>query len=214
MFFHIKKSGRGLNSAEKDLLEVMVKLKLAESSDNRTLVCSTGGPPLVLRRIIKARKGSSELCSPYRKRKANEDKKYLSKTSGPKEDDSIKQMATVLKTTKAKTARKVLDLSGHGVNAVTAKEMVVLQNKLGFSNRGSRVVSQFLRKKGLKVPTEKEVKDFKEKALSGKRKVEKRTVLKYHGPLLAPTPVEIPVAQIEDLDTFVKEMLDRLHEKV
>ena len=75
-------------------------------------------------------------------------------------------------------------------------------------------MSQTLRKKGVKVPTEKEIKNFKKDAECGAVTVENRTVLEYHGTHIAPTPKEIPVAQIDDLVNYVKDKLDRYDAKV
>ena len=203
-----------LTYAEERLLERMVKVKMEHSHDKKTLVCRTSGQPLCLRHIPNPRKGSAIASTPVKKRRAREERKCREKIAGPLAEDHLKQMAVGLKTTNPRTARKALDLAGHGQKNLTPKEMVVMQNKMGFSNRGSRVFTQTLRKKGLKPPTEKEVKEFKEGALCGTRTVENKMVLEHHGPHLLPTPYETPAAEIKDLVEFVTETLDKLDAKV
>ena len=203
-----------LNKAEEKLFTKMVKLKLAASEGKKVVECQTGGQKIMLRRIVKPRKGSSYVCTPTRKRRAREHRDLRKATSGQFEDDSIKQLATELKTTKSKSARKVLELAGHKENNITPKEMVILQNTVGFSNRRGRIVSQTLRKKGVKVPTEKEIKEFKKVSECGAVTVETKTVLEHHGPFLAPTPKDIPVVEIVNMVEYVTEKLDRLAEKV
>ena len=203
-----------LNNAEEKLFTAMVKIKLENSKDKKSVVCKTGGQEILLRKIVKPRKGSASVRTPLRKRRAREEKELRKEMSGQLEEDSIKQMATGIKTTKAKTARKVLDLAGHGKTNMSAKEMVIFQNEMGYSNRKGRVVSKTLRKKGVKVPSEKEVKDFKDAASSGDIITQNTTVLEYHGPDIAPTPKDVPVTKVSDLVEYVNTTLYKLADKV
>ncbi|KAL8566640.1 hypothetical protein ACOMHN_049781 [Nucella lapillus] len=73
-----------------------------------TVRCKTGGQPIILQKIVKPRKASTQARTPLRKKRAKTINKIRLNISGNTEEDAAKQQSTELKS--APKARKRLVL--------------------------------------------------------------------------------------------------------
>ena len=200
-----------LTASEEKLFTHIAKLKLKASKNKRLIHCKSKSHPIALWKFIQPRQHSKLARTPLRKKRATEVRKFRTAMSGDSVEDKIRQQSSELKTEKKKVARNILDSAGLGKQIITAKEMVRLQGKLGISNTAQRVLRSVFRKKGIKVPSELEERQFKNDALCSQVKVNKRKVFIYGDN--KPVKKDIPVAEVENIPEFVTNCIDKLHEK-
>ena len=201
-----------LTPSEEKLFTKIAKLKLEASKNKRLILCKSKSQPIALWKFVKPRQRSKIARTPLKKKRATEVRKFRDAMSGDSLEDAIKQQSSELKTEKKKVARNILDSAGFGKQKMTAKEMVRLQGKLGISNTAQRTLRSVFRRKGIKVSTEKEERQFKMDALCSTVKINKKKVYFYNDN--KPVKREIPVAEVENIPEFVTNSIDKLNDKV
>ena len=199
--------------AEKNLFEQMIRLKMNHSSDGETVTVQTGGKPITLKRFLKAQTPSEQAKTPTRNKRARAVNKFRKGTSGSSDGDIALQLKKEIQKASKTAARKLYETTGLGTPQLTAKECVRIQNICESSNTKHKKVRAMLRKKGFKLCTEKEERQFKKDAQCTNFITEQTAVYFYRKD--ADTILKnVPVIKSDDLPTYVTNILNKLKAKV
>ena len=212
---YVRPSGKleaPLTLAEEILLTQMIRIKLSQSKDN-TVVCKTGGAPLVLRKIIVPKKPSSIASEETKRRRALEINCVRKATSGSKEADEVEQKAAELRTTRAVMKRKVLNRDKIKHRYVSAKTAARMQIKGLLSISKMRDIKRVVTDHGLKFESEHKQDEFQKKLLIGETVVESCTITYTDRKSETEKRIKGHVVKAKDLPGIVTNMLNQYQQK-
>ncbi|GFO14647.1 amine oxidase [Plakobranchus ocellatus] len=129
---------------------------LQESKDKETVELPTGGPPLCLKRVKRARKTSSKISQCYLKKRANHLKKLKQSLAGNSDNDVVHQVGAELKGMSSRIRNKIYERAGIKRRVIVGKKYgIALQHRLGISYGQMRMQRRFMRKLGVIFESEK-----------------------------------------------------------
>ena len=189
------------------------KEKLKDSEDNETVRCPTGGQPVYLKRFVKPRKPSSKASSPLKKSRARQMQRVRADMSGTSADDSISQQSTELKMQNKSKKKKILDAAGCKQACLSAKRSMQIRAKMLLSWAKHKQNRKFLRKSGVKLPTEKEEQKLMEEVMCGKITTDQSALYFLDRNTNAEVQRDTPIARIENIPLFVENLLEQYQSK-
>ena len=198
-----------LTKEEEEYLTGLIRVKLGQSADQRTVQCKTKGQPIRLMKVIKPRKPSAVASSPTRRKRVTEMFKVRKETSGSADADIVKQ------TEKEVTySSNLLKRKGGKVPErpkLSAKAATLCRASISLSNKKARLLNQRLRTIGVKVVSEEKTRQFRQEISPGDVKIHDRQV--NTGTNKESKKEEIPVPTPADLPAFIRKLLDQYDEK-
>ncbi|KAL8570149.1 hypothetical protein ACOMHN_030946 [Nucella lapillus] len=197
-----------LTDIEEEYFTRMVRIKLSEASDKMTVRCKTGGQPIILQKIVKARKASTQARTPLRKKRAKTMNKIRLNISGNTEEDAAKQQSTELKSAPKARKRLVLKEAKCGPVSVTAKQGAAIRVGLGLSETKHRVQRRYFRWLGVHFASERKEKKEQLKAQGAEIEGQMRTLEVWNDTEKNMDLTPTPCAGIKDIPSYVTRLLD------
>lgn len=198
-----------LTKAEEAYLTQLVRIKLKQSDDKQTVICKTKGQPIILKKIIKARKSSSLAASPLRKKRAKHLNRLRKEISGSSEVDMVAQQGTELKSTTKRKRAQILKKAGCKQLHISAKTAAQMRARMALSWAKQRKLRQLSKKAGITMACEKKERDYQESLMCGEIKIEERPLTVTDTRSDKEVVKNTPVALIENLPHFVSNLLDQ-----
>ena len=202
-----------LTKQEEKYLTHLVRIKLKHSDDKCTVLCKTKGQPIARKRIVKPRKSSFSAASPLRKRRANQISKLRQDLSGFSAKDTTKQQGTELKQTSKVKRNQILAAAGCGEVHISSKLATKIRARLLLSWAKQRRLRRFSKSLGIKMDSEKRERQFQNKLMCGQISVHQNALYFYDKTTNAESIKDTPVVSVDDLPTFVANLLDQCEEK-
>ena len=190
-----------------------VRLKMQLSEDKETVICKTGGQPIVLKKTVKPRKSSGLAGSPLTKKRAKQMENLREQLSGTSVDDTIRQQGTELKLIRKNKRKKILDSAGYRQPYVSAKEAVRNRARLALSMTKHRQYRKMMKKAGVKLDSENQERQFQRELVCGKVRISQCALYFFNKATNTETERDMPVATIEDVPVFVSSLLIQYESK-
>ena len=198
-----------LSKDEEKLATHLNRVKMNESGDG-TVRCKTGGQNLVFIRVVQARKGSAVASSRTVKSRARLTDRFCKITSGKSMKDFIRQKSEELRRTDKHKKTLILASACRIPVKLSKTQLLALRIKLGLSGAKHKLMRTFLRSAGVALPTSSEEKREQQAAVSGEVLVEKKTLFyRDENDGNALKDAEIPVASVDNIPTFVFNLLEK-----
>ena len=200
-----------LEDFEEKILTKSVKRKLNTSADS-IIRCKTGGPPVLLHKVTKAKKASSDVRSPLRRRRAKEIEDFRKIAAGKQGISS--QLSSELK--RVPTARRALICDKAGIKQkahLSTKLGLAMKSYVGLTYRQQRRMRHIIKTVGVTQANENEQRKEK-KILIGDHLQVTMTDFKFkddshpssiNGFLTKPAPI----VTVKNLKVFVHELLNK-----
>lgn len=203
-----------LNNAEQKLLTHLVKRALNNSADKVTVVCKTGGQPLILKKITKARKQSKDASSPLKKKRSRQLDKIRSDISGDSTSRHV-QLSSELKKLPQQSKETVCANAGVQSNTkFNSEEGLHLKNTVGLTWCQLRWLKKTLSVRGVKFQSERKVREYRTAALRDYFTVDSLNLLVQDSQNKSNLAEKsIPVGRVEQLTTFVNDLLNDYDKK-
>ncbi|KAL8618653.1 hypothetical protein ACOMHN_048829 [Nucella lapillus] len=173
-----------------------------------TVRCKTGGQPIILQKIVKPRKASTQARTPLRKKRAKTINKIRLNISGNTEEDAAKQQSTELKSAPKARKRLVLKEAKCGPMSVTAKQGAAIRVGLGLSETKHRVQRRYFRWLGVHFASERKEKKEQLKAQGAEIEGQMRTLEVWNDTEKNMDLTPTPCAGIKDIPSYVTRLLD------
>lgn len=197
-----------LTQREEAYFTKMVRIKLSEASDKMTVRCKTRGQPIILQKVTKPRKTSTQARTPLRKKRAKVINKIRLNISGNTEQDAAKQQGTELKSVPKARKRLILKEAKCGAVSVTAKQGAAIRAKLCLSLSKYRLHKQFYRRLGVTFESESKERKEQLKAQGAEVEGDMRTLEVWNETERKMELVPTPCAGIQDIPSYVTKLLD------
>ena len=200
---------------EEEYLTKLVRLKLTERKNTKIVSCKTRGQPLVLYRVRVARQGktSSSVKTPTKKVRSKILRDITTVIAGPREEDAVEQTAVNLKTLSEEKRAAVLKYAACHQVSISAKTATQMRAKLLLSWAKQRTFRKFAKDEQIKFPSERQERKFQKKAMMGEVGVKEVAVYFFNKRQDRQTIQKTPMAHVENLTTFVTNLLDSYEEK-
>ncbi|CAH1271099.1 COL6A5 [Branchiostoma lanceolatum] len=147
----LERAGPNIQPWESELLLPLIKRQLAASPDGKTITCKTGGLPITLMKVTKARKPTTEVSSSTEKRRIGELRTVREKASGGSQQHL---MALELKGVE----KDVLEEMLHDINRSTVRiptgHLLSAQLDLGMNNSQRVKLRRWLKENNIGVEGE------------------------------------------------------------
>ena len=186
----------------------LMRLKMSQSHDKMTATCKTGGQPLIFKKVVKPRKSSTQVSSPTRRQRAGFVGQIRLDVSGGTAEDEIQQHGTeIKKATKIKRAR-LLEAAGYKESVFLCREKALaMRAALGLSWTQHRKQKRILKRIGVRIESEKKQRQVQKDVRCGSVTIERKHLFRGDD-----TQAEMPVAYIDDIPQFVRNLLAQLEE--
>ena len=191
----------------------LLKIKVAESDDKKTITLPFKGGKQVYQKISVPKINSSAANDYVLRMRAKQLRKIRKKISGSSKKDCRKQLAAELKILSKKEQKAVLDEAGLQTSTVNAKLACRIRSVLRISGRKLKYLKKALRSVGVDWASEKEIGMQMKKAILGKIRVDRVPVFLNDTERKQERVILEPVVSIEDLDSFVCNLLDEYDNK-
>ena len=198
-----------LNKKEKKAYTKLTKWQLTYENDN-IIKCPTGGQPLYLMKIRKARKESSIVKSPLKKKRAREISTARLLIAGSK--SGATQQASELKQLPKDTRKNVCLKAGIEQDAeLTAKKQLAMKAKMRLTWTQCRAFKRFAKSVGIKYESERREREERSKTYHAITATKMTVWVKNDK---APDSINVMITQeasvvyVSDLPEFVMNLLD------
>ena len=198
---------------ERKALSQTVKRELYQSSkhgDSQCIVLPTGGQPVVLTKLTKARKPSSSSDSPLKRRRARELNKTARRIiSG--EDDTLSQMSSELKRLDKEERQEVCGAAGLKPARITADMGLALKSDMNISWAQRDKMQRFLKEIGVEQDNKMKQRNRKNELL-GDHLISKMVNFEFRDEDKNIFIKPAPLVYVKNIQEFLMERLDDLAE--
>ncbi|KAK3747940.1 hypothetical protein RRG08_041777 [Elysia crispata] len=143
-----------LTYEEEKLVKHLIKRKINTPEDKDTVRLMTKGQPLVLQKLVVARKPSSKVNSPLRRKRAKQLEKTRQLVSRKTESEFLLQKASELKRMQPKAKRKLNSMLGLMRREFSAQETLAMKETMNITYHQLRLQTRFLKTIGTHLPNE------------------------------------------------------------
>ena len=194
-----------LTYEEEKLVTHLIKKKINTSEDGNTVRLMMKGQPLVLQKLVVARKPSSKVNSPLRRKRAKQLEKTRQLVSKKTESDILLQKASELKRIQPKAKRKLNSMLGLTRRAFSAQETLAMKETMNITYHQLRLQTRFLKTIRTHLPNKHAVRAVHKNISAGNIDIK----LKAFENSKSGKVYEREVAYIKDLSAFVVKILER-----
>ena len=208
-----------LTKNEERLHTHLTKRKLNFSKTKSIIKCKTGGQPIVLKKLVKARKSSLDVSSPLKRKRAREVATYRSAIAGNTEESQNSQQTSELKALTRNQRLNICSRAGIRNKSFMSKRIsLALKTVLRLSWNQHRKQKQYLTKfAGIKYESEKKERAERKVMLGDHLQLKKMKVKENNdtahnssGGFIEKT---VSVVDVTDLSTFVMKRVNNYRDE-
>ena len=197
-----------LSDEEEAYLTALVKIKLNESTDKRTVRCKTGGQSVWLEKVIAPRIKGDAAKKYLKSPRARHIKRLCRKTSGNINKQAMCQIGAMIKSCTKTEKAAILEEAGCKTTIMTPKQTTQMRTKLNLSWTKQRQLNKYAKKHGLKIASEREQRKYQETAILTTVKTSEKIVKSSDKTTKEIKEQVIPVSRIFNIPAFVCRLLD------